>query len=139
MVGMLRSAYTFVKTTFWLGGWSFFRAPLALVLAYGALLLGGVATAHRRLAPRRLNAHRAAVATAVLGFCLFAYANRRFFGGWGGVGGWYVWSWYPWLAIAVHELFDFGRRVGRVLLVFAAAFVLSANTVYYLVAYRLYR
>ncbi|HTO88387.1 MAG TPA: DUF2142 domain-containing protein, partial [Thermoanaerobaculia bacterium] len=33
LVGLARSAYTFVKTAFWLGEWSFFRSPVALLAA----------------------------------------------------------------------------------------------------------
>lgn len=139
LAGLFRSAYTFVKTTFWLGGWSFFRAPGALVAAYGALLASGAALARVRRVRHRGAAHLAGLAVAAAGFVLFAYANRSFFGGWGGVGGWYVWSWFPWLAMAAYDTTSLGPRSARFLAAALGAFVLAANAAYYLAAYRLYR
>jgi hypothetical protein len=98
VVGLGRSLYTFLKTSLWLGGWSFFRAPgwiVALLGAGGIVLLlamqprGG----WRDWIPNGLAASAAAVAT--LGFFV---SHRMYFGQWGGVGGWYLWGWLPWLA-----------------------------------------
>ena len=47
-VGLVRSVYTFWKTTFWLGEWSFFRAPRRLVGAYLLLWIAALVLARRR-------------------------------------------------------------------------------------------
>jgi len=139
IIGFGRSVYTFVKTTFWLGGWSFFRAPLFLVGAYLALLLIIAVRSRPRLPTRRLAAHVIGLGVAALGFSIFAVANRRFFGVWGGVGGWYAWSWFPWLAVAVYDTRTWRPTALRPLLWSAAAFAGLANLLYYKAAYAIYR
>lgn len=138
MLGLVRSFYTFIKTTFWLGGWSFFRAPTLLVVAYFLLLLSFVLVARFRRMTNALWPHLAGVALALAGVLTFILANRRFFGDWGGVGGWYAWGWAPWLYIAVEDLACVPERAGRILLAATAVFVLAANIVYFNVALRLY-
>ncbi len=84
-VGFLRSVYAFVKTTLWVGGFSLIRPPRWLVVGYGALLamavlacgrgrMRGAGLRTRRPSPRRPRASR-----------VFALANRRYYGVWGGV------------------------------------------------------
>jgi hypothetical protein len=105
-VGLGRSAYTVAKTFVWLGGWSFTRMPVALVVA-GAALLAAFAVARDlrlRRPPRRAAAHAAGLAVAAAGTLAFVLAIRRAFGAWGGVGGWYVWPWVPWLALAGEDV-----------------------------------
>lgn len=138
VLGLARSAYTFVKTTFWLGEWSFFRAPRPLVAAFFLLLAGALVAARRRVPPLRLPAHAAAASAAALGFLAFAVGNRLFYGDWGGLGGWYVWGWLPWLALAASDLATLSRRGAAILLTALAAFVLVANALWLAVAWPLY-
>jgi hypothetical protein len=130
LIGLGRSAYTFFKTAFWLGNWSFFKPPLALLTAFWlVLLLWVVSTRYRPGAPLR-PAHLAAAAGCTLGALAFFVSHRRFWGDWGGVGGWYLWSWVPWLAMAIRDLFSFRRRRGPVLLGVTAGLAVSATIVY---------
>jgi hypothetical protein len=137
-IGLIRSAYTFVKTTFWLGGWSFVRAPRALVAGFAALILLTMLLLLRRRPVNRPAAHLAGLGLAAAGFLLFAIANRRFFGGWGGVGGWYVWSWFPWLTIAARDVLILRKGTSVWLLMASGAFAIAANIVYYAALHRLY-
>ena len=130
-VGFLRSVYAFVKTTLWVGGFSLIRPPRWLVVGYGALLAMAVLALRRRPDARRGLAHAAAFATAAAGFTAFALANRRYYGVWGGVGGWYVWGWSPWLAVAADDLGSIAPRAARPLLVCEAVFVVAANAVWF--------
>jgi hypothetical protein len=138
VVGFVRSAYTFVKTTFWLGEGTFFHAPTVLVIAYGILLGAAAFACRRRRIPRWLFAHVAGLGVAACGFTLFAIANRRFFGGWGGVGGWYVWGWYPWLVVAAYDTLLVRRPWSRILVTATILFTAATNIVFYTIAYRLY-
>jgi hypothetical protein len=45
----------------------------------------------------------------VLGTLAIAVGNRGVFGVWGGLGGWYVWTWFPWLWRLAAD--DGGQRV----------------------------
>jgi hypothetical protein len=137
-VGLVRSAYTLVKTTFWVGEWTFFRAPKPLVVAYFLLLLSALILAKRRSDPQNVAAHAAAALVAAGGFLAFAVANRLYYGDWGGVGGWYVWTWLPWLAVAATDLARMERRTASWILGALAAFVVVANVLWYSVAWPLY-
>jgi len=53
---------------------------------------------------------------------------------WGGVTGWYVWDWSPWLAVAVLDVAVIARRFVRPLLATEAGFVLAANAVWFVFA-----
>lgn len=138
LVGLVRSSYTLIKTTFWLGEWSFFRAPRPLVAAYFLLLAAALLLAKRRSDPHHSAAHGAAALVAAGGFFAFAIGNRLYYGDWGGVGGWYVWTWLPWLAIAASDLLRMERRAATGLLVALAAFVVAANVLWFAVAWPLY-
>ena len=138
LVGLVRSSYTLIKTTFWLGEWSFFRAPRALVAAYFLLLAAAFLLARRRPDPHHRAAHAAGAVVAAGGFLAFAVGNRLYYGDWGGVGGWYVWTWLPWLAMAASDLARIERRPGAWLLAATAAFVVVANTLWFSVAWPLY-
>jgi hypothetical protein len=128
--GFLRSAYAFVKTTYWVGGFSLLRPPRWLTAAYFAWLAGLALAFRRRIPPRRWTAHAAGLAAAAAGFAVFAIANRRYYGDWGGVGGWYFWGWSPWLAAAAADLGELADRAVRPLLVAGALVVLTANAVW---------
>ena len=146
-VGLVRSIYTFVKTVFWLGEWSFFRAPLILNLMWVGVLSVAVASQFRRRRkdapvaasvpsaslPGRANA--AGILVVVGGFLAMAVLNRKLFGQWGGLGGWYAWGWAPWLAVA------FGPTVSDRLPRFTFAlgvFVLLANALWFRSAVAVY-
>jgi hypothetical protein len=138
LLGLARSAYTFAKTTFWLGEWSFFRAPQLLVAAFFLLVACALLAARRRVPPLRLPAHAAAFVAAAGGLLAFVVGNRLFYGHWGGVGGWYAWGWLPWLALAASDLASIPRRAGAWLLAALAAFVLVSNVLWFAVAWPLY-
>ena len=138
LVGLARSAYTFVKTAFWLGEWSFFRSPVALLAAGAALAVLWIAAARWNGAPDLALAHLSGGLTAFVGWAVFAMANRKYWGTWGGVGGWYFWSWFPWLAVAANDLFRVKARWRAPLIGAAAVFCLVSNAVYYEVASRIY-
>ena len=138
LVGLARTVYTFVKTTFWLGEWSFFRAPRWLVVAFFLLLLVSLLLARRRPDPQRVAAHAAGALVATCGFFAFALANRLYYGDWGGVGGWYAWTWFPWLAAAAADLAKMRVTSARIVLAALAVFVLVANLVWFAVAWPLY-
>ena len=128
VAGFLRSAYAFVKTAMWVGGQSLRRPPRWLVVAYFAWL---AAVAARRSAERRAGGARSPTPRprppAAVGFAVFAVANRRFYGVWGGVGGWYLWTWSPWIAEAASDLASIPPRPAQALLWLEAALVAAAN------------
>ncbi|HEY1250929.1 MAG TPA: hypothetical protein VGH97_07040 [Thermoanaerobaculia bacterium] len=138
IVGLARSAYTLIKTTFWLGEWSFFRAPRPLVAAYFLLLAAALLLARRRPDPHHAAPHVIAAAVATGGFLAFAVGNRLYYGDWGGVGGWYVWTWLPWLAMAASDLAVVPRRAASGWLAALAVFVILANVLWFAVAWPLY-
>ena len=131
-IGFTRSTYTFLKTTIWLGEWSFFRAPLWL-LGFAALfvLLWSVSI---RLHLRK--EHLAGLAVACLGTAAFFISHRRLWGQWGGVGGWYAWGWFPWLAVAVRDVTTVRRT--KVLWISGVAFVIVANVAWFAIARQVY-
>lgn len=136
--GFLRSAYAFVKTTFWVGGFSLLRPPRWLTAAYGLWLAALAVAFRRRPAPRRGRAHAAGLFAAAAGFAVFAIANRRYYGDWGGVGGWYLWGWSPWLAAAAADLGDISEGAARVALWGGALFVITSNAVWFAATLRAY-
>ncbi|HET7452772.1 MAG TPA: hypothetical protein VFL12_08535, partial [Thermoanaerobaculia bacterium] len=138
VVGLLRSFYTIVKGTLWMGEWSFFRPPLWL-LGLGLLVGIGIALRLRPVPhPPRLPAHAAGIAVALAGTIAFILTDRRVFGSWAGVGGWYVWGWAPWLAVAAADLFEWRRKDERWPLPAVAGYVLLMNVCWFLAAARLY-
>jgi len=136
--GLLRSGYAFVKTSLWSGGQSLRRPPRWLVVGYFAWLAAAASLLRPPPHARRGLAHAAAAATAVAGFLVFAVANRRYYGVWGGVGGWYLWSWAPWIAEAVSDLAAVPHRAARVLLGSEAVLVVAANAAWFADAVRFY-
>ena len=118
--GLLRSTAVFVKTSIWLGGWSFFRPPVWVLLA----ILGSALAAAVLLKFRTKGAFAAPHAAGLLLFAVlsaaFFVAHRRFWGTWGGVGGWYLWGLAPWLAFAAADLLE-PRWKGRATVSVAAS------------------
>jgi hypothetical protein len=135
--GLMRSLYTMIKTVFWVGGWSFFRAPGSLVVAW-FLLLGIVLLSLRVRDRRTWIPHAAGGVTVVIGALLMAVGNRTLFGDWGGLGGWYFWGWFPAICFAGAEAFEIPAKSGRWLLAAGATFALWANVAYFLAAWKLY-
>jgi hypothetical protein len=138
LLGLVRSAYTVVKTAFWLGNWSFFRPPRVILLAFFAFIL----LVLLGLRPRRVGGaawpHLAGVVAALAGLLLFAVAHRLYWGTWGGVGGWYLWAWTPWFAVAGPAALASRPRWGALLLGALAALVVISTAAYFLVAVQLY-
>jgi hypothetical protein len=135
--GLFRSLYVFVKTTFWVGGWSFFRAPRVLVAAFAVLLLFALFAARPRSGAGR-SAHLLGLGASLVGWVAFALANHRFYGVWGGIGGWYFWDWAPWLFVAAADLAMVPARTGRVLVGALAVFVVASNVAWFVVAAGVY-
>lgn len=136
-VGLLHSAATFLKTAIWLGGWSFFRPPGWLLLAApfcGLLLV--LRTFRVRECPRNLAAHLAGLALAGAGFVAFALGQRRIFGIWGGVGGWYFWGWAPWIALLASDVLEIRKE--RELVAGAVVGAAALNLTWLHLAYRIY-
>ena len=135
--GLARSLYTVGKGTAWMGEWSFFRPPFWLLVL--GLFLAAVLAARVRMSLRcpRFPAHLAGIAVAAAGTIAFILTDRRVFGAWAGVGGWYVWGWAPWLAAAFDDVFAFRRREWWPLAA-AGAYVLLMNALWFGAAGRLY-
>lgn len=133
-LGLGRSIYTMLKTTFWIGEWSFFRAPSGLVIAWFLLIIALAAAGRRRSEPRFAAAHRAGGLVLAACAAVFLSAHRRYWGQWGGVPGWYVWGWMPWLAMAWNDGFAVPKRAVPVLLVATAVFVAVCNVLYFRIA-----
>jgi hypothetical protein len=138
VLGFTRSAYAFVKTTFWVGGWSELRPPAWLAAAYFVLLAAAVLASRRASSPSRLIAHRVGFAVAAAGFIVFAVANRRLYGDWGGVAGWYLWDWSPWLATAAADLVRIRPRPVTALVTATAVFAAVSNAVWLAAHVRFY-
>jgi hypothetical protein len=83
LAGLGRSALVFLKTSVWLGGWSFHRPPGWLLIAAPlfALLLG-VRCLRLRPSAENGTAHLAATMLALAGFIAFALGQRQIFGSW---------------------------------------------------------
>ena len=138
LFGLLRSIYSFFKTTIWLGGWSFLRIPLPLIVLTAVCLMTWLAVLRWRRDRPLARAYLAALAAAAAGLLAFALANRNFFGGWGGVGGWYVWGWAPLLWIAAADLCEIDRQYRGRLFSLLGANVIVLNVAFYLIAWRAY-
>ncbi len=133
LLGLARTAYSVVKQPYWAGGWHNFRVPAGLVALYGALLLAAFIAS--RIAPRRrLLPLAAGVLVVLAGTVAYGVSVRQRFGIWGGLAGWYVWDWAPWLASAAADIFVVERRFARLLLAAECAFVVAANVWWFAIA-----
>lgn len=136
LAGLTRSSYAFVKTIFWVSGWSLLRPPRFLVISWGALLVATLLCLRCR--PGRWLAHAAAALVAAAGFTFFAIVNKRFYGDWGGVAGWYFWDWSPWIAVGVVDVSTTIPAARRLLLWSWAAFSVVANIIWFAAHGRFY-
>lgn len=139
LVGLVHSAATFLKTAVWLGGWTFFRPPVWLLVVIPLLGLLVIVRCVRLRNPRANGgAHLAGAALAAAGFVAFALGQRQIFGVWGGVGGWYLWGWAPWLALCASDLLEIRLDRERELVAGAVLAAGLAHLVWFEVAYRAY-
>jgi len=141
LVGFAQSGWALVKTSLWLGGWSGFRPrglALVLLVVAGLLALAPIVIA---LLGRRARAWRwHAVGFGVLsaGFVLFAVGTRLVFGIWGGVAGWYVWNWAPWLWQVALDAAEGGEPWPIAVIAGEAASLLALNAFWTAQALRAY-
>jgi hypothetical protein len=138
MAGFARSLYTFLKTTVWLGEWSFFRPPpwwLGILLAIGVWCVLAV---RRRRGARHTLGHLLALIAAAAGITAFAVGQYRLFGAWGGLGGWYAWGWFPWLAAAAGDTLELRPGFAATTVGLLASFVLLTNGLWLAAALHLY-
>jgi hypothetical protein len=138
ITGFARSIYTILKTTLWLGEWSFFRAPVWLLAPLPLLLGAWLVRLRWRRRPRERSSHVAGLTVAAVGVVVFFLANRSVFGVWGGVPGWYLWGWLPWLAVAAGDLLELPRRPPSWLLAVSATYLLIFNVVWFVTATQRY-
>jgi hypothetical protein len=139
LVGLVHSSATFLKTAVWLGGWTFFRPPVWLLVAIPLLGLLVIVRCVRLRKPRANGgAHLAGAALAAAGFAAFALGQRQIFGVWGGVGGWYLWGWAPWLALFASDVLEIRPGRERELVASAVVGATALNLVWLQLAYRVY-
>jgi hypothetical protein len=134
--GLARSSYTFVKTGIWLGEWSFFRAPLWLLIAFALFAFFVIASLARQRPLPQWQPHAIALVIAIAATLWWFVSHRLFWGDWGGVGGWYAWAWLPWLAVVARDFFESSRARG--LLISGAVLVLIANVAWFVAAHHVY-
>ncbi|MCG3193329.1 MAG: hypothetical protein DIJKHBIC_02579 [Thermoanaerobaculia bacterium] len=136
--GMLHSALTFIKTAFWLGEWSFFRPPHWLL---AAALIGTICLvpAVKPVWPAdRAGGHILAAGLALGSTTYWFLSHRAYWGTWGGVGGWYLWGWYPWLSFAVADFLVVRAGVRRTVAAIVVILVMAGNLAWFGAANRLY-
>lgn len=138
-VGLARSIYTIAKTTLWLGNWSFFRAPLGLLIATAVACVALALVCRLRGSSVGRASLIGGLATLLGGVLAFAVAHRSLFGQWGGVGGWYLWGIAPWLSIALSEnLIVADDRMKRIALLGVAALIVVYNALWLRAAVAIY-
>ncbi len=137
-VGVLHSLYTFVKTAFWLGGWSVFKPPFWLVAAGALLGLLWLAALRPASSSELRRPHVAGLLAAAAGFVAFSIGKWGVFGVWGAVGGWYAWGWLPWLGLAADDLVQVRTRYSFELWVGTAVWILVANALWVATILRIY-
>jgi len=106
------------------------RLESAAAAAFFVLLVAAALASRRRPDERRASAHAAGLAVAAAGFAVFAVANRRLYSAWGGVAGWYLWDWSPWLAMAASDLRQVRPDAERTLVAAVAVFAAVSNAVW---------
>ncbi len=127
VIGLGRSIYTIAKTTIWLGNWSFFRAPVGLLVAILALVVITLAFCRRRGTTTSLSSFLGGLLVLGAGVVAFSVAHRSLFGQWGGVGGWYVWGLMPWLAVGLTENLALAESARRYVLAATVLLVTVSN------------
>ncbi len=138
LVGLLRSLYTIAKTAFWLGNWSFFRAPTAFVAVVFAFLVLALASS-RLIADRRtVTVNLFGFAVLAAGVLAFSLAHRSLFGHWGGVGGWYLWGLAPWIVVALSDCLEIRTRWQTPALLAGIALLAVSNALWMFRAATLY-
>lgn len=130
-VGLARSLYTFAKTTVWLGGWSVFRPPAWWLGVLVALVAWLVLSIRKRVERPLPTPHLFGLAVAGVGVLVFAFGQRRLFGEWGGLGGWYAWGWFPWLFTAAVETFEVPPDLEKSTLAVVALFGVLTNCLWF--------
>lgn len=138
VLGLLRSTYTLIKTSFWLGEWSFFRAPVWLLVLLALFLLLLALSLRLRPVTREQLPHLAGLAAGAGAVLFFFISHRMYWNQWGGVGGWYVWAWVPWLAVAFASLFRVAAERTQILLWASLVLVLIANAAWFSAAHSIY-
>lgn len=137
-VGVLHSTYTFLKTAFWLGGWTVFKPPLWLIAAGAGLGLAWLLALRLETSSETRYAHLAGLLVAAVGFVAFAIGKWGVFEVWGAVGGWYAWGWLPWLGLAANDLTRLRPRYSGTLFAASVLWILVANVLWLLTALRTY-
>jgi hypothetical protein len=75
---------------------------------------------------------------AAAGFLAVAFGNRVVFGVWGGIGGWYLWNWAPWLWLACQEVGDGWQAQRLWLMALVGGLVLGVNAFWWAAALHTY-
>lgn len=128
-IGLLRSGWGLVKTAFWVGGWTAFRPPWELVAAVVMLVVVALILSP----PVRFLSypeHVLACCVAFLGTLFVAVGNRRFAGTWGGLCGWYLWGWAPWIALLFSDSTTTIRVPHTPFVIAAVLLVIASNAVW---------
>ncbi len=138
LLGVIRSTYTLLKTGFWLGEWSFFPAPVWLLVLLGFYIVAVALTVKLKPLTREQVPHIAGLVAASAAVLFFFISHRMYWDQWGGVGGWYLWGWAPWLSVAFSSLFFVSPERTRGLLWGALVLVIVANVAWFRAAHTLY-
>lgn len=137
LYGAAKTVYGLVKTALWLGGWVGFKpGPLALGLALLSLVV--VISTLRPRARAEWLPHLGGLVVAASGIVFVGLGNRVVFGAWGGIGGWYLWNWAPWLWLASIQLGDGWSRTGSRTVMAVAALVLTVDVFWWVGALHAY-
>lgn len=130
LYGAAKTLYGLGKTSLWLGGWVGFRpGPVALGLAVLSVLVP-IATLRSRDWSEWLP-HLGGLVVAAAGVLFVGLGNRAVFGVWGGIGGWYVWNWAPWLWLASIRLGDGWDWAGSRAVIAVTLLVLVVNVLWW--------
>jgi hypothetical protein len=138
VLGFVRSSYTFLKTTVWLGEWSFFRAPVWVLIAASLFLVIVILSLRFQKPTGSLAPHVTGVVLAIAATSYWFISHRAFWGQWGGVGGWYAWGWYPWVAVLAGDLFSIDRSRRFLIIGGGAILLFIINIAWFVFAHRLY-
>ncbi|MEM7480676.1 MAG: DUF2142 domain-containing protein [Acidobacteriota bacterium] len=136
--GIMHSAYTFVKTAAWLGGWSSFRPPLSVLVTGFVLLIAWAICSRSKSSGENRFAHAVALVVFAGGFLLFAIGKRQLFDVWGAVGGWYFWGIVPWVACLFSDQVRLVPGSQKRLLLASAAWLAMANGAWFWISLKLY-